>query len=70
MTLANDISKKTAYSERQALGKLLRSLDGSLVRLIEEVLDARCQATDDTEGIAKDIQSKHQDIHLLKSLQS
>lgn len=70
MTLANNISKKTAHSECQALGELLRSLDGSLVRFIEEVLDARCQTTDDAEWIAEDIQAKHKDVHLLKSLQS
>ena len=62
------MTEYTLDSKCETLGKLLRSLDGSLVRLVEEILNAGSQTTDDTERIAEHVETKHEHIHLLQAL--
>jgi len=67
--LTNGMSKQTSDTERQAFGKLFRSLYCTLVWFVEQVLNARCQTANDAEWISKYIESKNQHVHLPDCLQ-
>jgi len=68
MSPTYSMTKYTLDSDCKTLGKFFGTLDCSLVRFVEEILDACSQTTNDTERIAKDVQTKYQDVHLLQSL--
>jgi len=62
------MTEHTLDSNCQTLGEFLGTLDCTLVRLVEEILGASGQATDDAVRIAKDIETEYKNIHLLQSL--
>jgi len=62
------MTKHTLDSKRETLSKLLWTLDCTLVRLIEEILNSGGQTTDDAERIAKDVETEYKYIHLLQCL--
>ena len=63
------MTKHALHSDGETLGKLLWALDGTLVWLIEQILNTSRQASDHAEWVAQNVKTQNEHIHLLQSLQ-